>query len=42
MLGALGTAPWAFAIFAALIFLTWGEIFSLLPSTCPEGRNSLR
>ncbi|MGA8383528.1 MAG: oxalate/formate MFS antiporter, partial [Stellaceae bacterium] len=29
LLGALGTAPWAFVIFAGLIFLTWGEIFSL-------------
>jgi len=36
MLGALGTAPWAFVIFAALIFLTWGEIFSLFPSTCTD------
>lgn len=23
-------------IFAALIFLTWGEIFSLFPSTCTD------
>jgi len=36
MLGSLGTAPWAFVIFAALIFLTWGEIFSLFPSTCTD------
>jgi OFA family oxalate/formate antiporter-like MFS transporter len=36
LLGALGTAPWAFVIFAALIFLTWGEIFSLFPSTCTD------
>jgi OFA family oxalate/formate antiporter-like MFS transporter len=36
MLGDLGTAPWAFVIFAALIFLTWGEIFSLFPSTCAD------
>ncbi len=36
MLGALGTAPWAFVIFAAMIFLTWGEIFSLFPSTCTD------
>jgi OFA family oxalate/formate antiporter-like MFS transporter len=34
LLGSLGTAPWAFAVFAAMIFLTWGEIFSLFPSTC--------
>ena len=36
MLGSLGTAPWAFVIFAAMIFLTWGEIFSLFPSTCTD------
>ena len=26
----------AFVLFAALIFLTWGEIFSLFPSTCTD------
>jgi MFS transporter, OFA family, oxalate/formate antiporter len=36
LLGTLGTAPWAFVIFAGLIFLTWGEIFSLFPSTCTD------
>jgi OFA family oxalate/formate antiporter-like MFS transporter len=36
LLGALGTSPWAFVVFAALIFLTWGEIFSLFPSTCAD------
>jgi OFA family oxalate/formate antiporter-like MFS transporter len=36
LLGAFGTSPWAFVIFAALIFLTWGEIFSLFPSTCTD------
>ena len=36
LLGSLGTAPWAFVFFAALIFLTWGEIFSLFPSTCTD------
>ena len=36
LLGSLGHAPWAFVIFAALIFLTWGEIFSLFPSTCTD------
>jgi len=36
LLGAAGTAPWAFVLFAALIFLTWGEIFSLFPSTCTD------
>ena len=28
--------PWAFVICAALIFFTWGEIFSLFPSTCTD------
>jgi len=36
LLGSLGTQPWAFVLFAALIFLTWGEIFSLFPSTCTD------
>jgi OFA family oxalate/formate antiporter-like MFS transporter len=36
LLGTLGHAPWGFVIFAALIFLTWGEIFSLFPSTCTD------
>jgi OFA family oxalate/formate antiporter-like MFS transporter len=36
LLGTLGTAPWAFVVFAAMIFLTWGEIFSLFPSTCTD------
>jgi OFA family oxalate/formate antiporter-like MFS transporter len=36
LLGALGTTPWFFVLFAALIFLTWGEIFSLFPSTCTD------
>jgi MFS transporter, OFA family, oxalate/formate antiporter len=36
LLGTLGTAPWAFVLFAALIFLSWGEIFSLFPSTCTD------
>jgi OFA family oxalate/formate antiporter-like MFS transporter len=36
LLGSLGTAPWAFVLFSALIFLTWGEIFSLFPSTCTD------
>jgi OFA family oxalate/formate antiporter-like MFS transporter len=36
LLGARGTEPWAFVVFAALIFLTWGEIFSLFPSTCTD------
>jgi MFS transporter, OFA family, oxalate/formate antiporter len=36
LLGSVGTAPWAFVVFAGLIFLTWGEIFSLFPSTCTD------
>jgi OFA family oxalate/formate antiporter-like MFS transporter len=36
LLGTMGTSPWAFVLFAALIFLTWGEIFSLFPSTCTD------
>lgn len=36
LLGSLGTSPWAFVIFAALIFFTWGEVFSLFPSTCTD------
>jgi OFA family oxalate/formate antiporter-like MFS transporter len=36
LLGSLGTSPWAFIVFAGLIFLTWGEIFSLFPSTCTD------
>jgi OFA family oxalate/formate antiporter-like MFS transporter len=36
LLGKFGTSPWAFVVFAALIFLTWGEIFSLFPSTCTD------
>ena len=36
LLGALGHSPWPFVVFAALIFLTWGEIFSLFPSTCTD------
>ena len=36
LLGAAGASPWAFIVFAGLIFLTWGEIFSLFPSTCTD------
>src|SRR5579885_2824883 len=36
LLGIAGTTPWAFVICAGLIFLTWGEIFSLFPSTCTD------
>ncbi len=36
LLGALGSNPWLFVLFAGLIFFTWGEIFSLFPSTCTD------
>ncbi len=36
LLGVWGTSPWAFVLFAGLIFFTWGEIFSLFPSTCTD------
>ena len=36
LLGSAGTSTWAFVVFAGLIFLTWGEIFSLFPSTCTD------
>ena len=31
-----GATPWAFVASAAFIFFTWGEIFSLFPSTCTD------
>jgi OFA family oxalate/formate antiporter-like MFS transporter len=36
LLGAIGAHPWLFVLFAALIFFTWGEIFSLFPSICTD------
>ncbi len=36
LLGSAGGSPWAFVAFAAMIFLTWGEIYSLFPSTCTD------
>ncbi|TMV81700.1 oxalate/formate MFS antiporter [Thioclava sp. BHET1] len=36
LLSAIGDNPWAFVFCAALIFFTWGEIFSLFPSTCTD------
>ncbi len=35
-LGYFGYSPWTFVICAGLIFFTWGEIFSLFPSTCTD------
>jgi len=40
LLGSVGTSPWAFVACAGLIFLTWGEIFSLFPSTCTDAFGS--
>jgi OFA family oxalate/formate antiporter-like MFS transporter len=31
-----GHSPWLFVLFFGLIFFTWGEIFSLFPSTCTD------
>nr|WP_294531169.1 oxalate/formate MFS antiporter [uncultured Rhodopila sp.] len=36
LLAVAGQTPWAFVICAGLIFFTWGEIFSLFPSTCTD------
>jgi OFA family oxalate/formate antiporter-like MFS transporter len=36
LLGFFGPSPWTFVICAGLIFFTWGEIFSLFPSTCTD------
>ncbi len=36
LLALFGTSPWTFVICAGLIFFTWGEIFSLFPSTCTD------
>jgi len=36
LLAVAGQSPWTFVICAALIFFTWGEIFSLFPSTCTD------
>ena len=36
LLAVAGHTPWAFVICAGLIFFTWGEIFSLFPSTCTD------
>jgi OFA family oxalate/formate antiporter-like MFS transporter len=35
-MAALGRQPLAFLVFAALIFLFWGEIFSLFPAICGD------
>jgi OFA family oxalate/formate antiporter-like MFS transporter len=35
-LGTLGSSPYLFILMAGLVFFTWGEIFSLFPSTCTD------
>ncbi len=36
LLSVIGQTPWTFVLCAGLIFFTWGEIFSLFPSTCTD------
>jgi OFA family oxalate/formate antiporter-like MFS transporter len=36
LFGNIAHTPWAFAVLAPLVFLTWGEIFSLFPSTSTD------
>jgi OFA family oxalate/formate antiporter-like MFS transporter len=36
LLAKFGHSPWMFVLCAGLIFFTWGEIFSLFPSTCTD------
>jgi OFA family oxalate/formate antiporter-like MFS transporter len=36
LLAEFGHTPWLFVLAAALVFFTWGEIFSLFPSTCTD------
>ena len=36
LLAVAGHQPWVFVLCAGLIFFTWGEIFSLFPSTCTD------
>ena len=36
LLAVLGNNPWGFVLCAGFIFFTWGEIFSLFPSTCTD------
>jgi MFS transporter, OFA family, oxalate/formate antiporter len=39
-LGFLGSNPVLFVIFAACVFFTWGEIYSLFPATCTDAFGS--
>ena len=36
LLAVFGASPWGLVLCAALIFSTWGEVFSLFPSTCTD------
>ncbi len=36
LLAVVETSPWAFVLCAGFIYFTWGEIFSLFPSTCTD------
>jgi len=36
LLAVAGHTPWLFVVAAAMVFFTWGEIFSLFPSTCTD------
>ncbi len=36
LMASAGHSPWVFVVCAGLIFFTWGEIFSLFPSTCAD------
>jgi MFS transporter, OFA family, oxalate/formate antiporter len=35
-LGGMGHTPYMFILMTGLVFFTWGEIFSLFPSTCTD------
>ncbi len=35
-MGTIATTPYMFILMAGLVFFTWGEIFSLFPSTCTD------
>jgi len=39
-LGFLGSNPIMFIVFAAAVFFTWGEIYSLFPATCTDAFGS--
>lgn len=36
MMTVVGTNPWGFILFVGVIFLCWGEIFSLFPAMCTD------